>query len=149
MPMKQRKIEVHRLTISGLPSGTAYGKFLHNLRKRRSVAQMVMSTQGKSHALNNTTLRNHRLRLRFLSYTKGHRPDVLDTQQFKLQANPLTPSQTNVEWTHLLGSFKGTRYVLLIERNVSGIWPSTVERYLQWAVDQFYKPPESEDQDCE
>ena len=43
MPAKQRKIEVHRLTISGLPDGTAYGAFLRNLRGRtRPVAEMVM-----------------------------------------------------------------------------------------------------------
>lgn len=32
MPTKQRKIEVHRLTVSGLPEGAAYGTFLRNLR---------------------------------------------------------------------------------------------------------------------
>jgi hypothetical protein len=31
MATKKRKIEVHRLTISGLPRGTAYGPFLRNL----------------------------------------------------------------------------------------------------------------------
>ena len=148
MPTRQRKIEVHRLTISGLPSGTPYGAFLRNLRGRtRPVAEMVMKAGEKSHALNEAVLRNHRLWLRFLSYTKGHRPDVLDTDQFALQPNPLTPSQTNVEWTHILGALTGERYVLLIERNPNGIWPSAVERYLQWAVDRFYEPPEEEGQD--
>lgn len=146
MATKQRKIEVYRLTISGLPDGTPYGSFLRNLRgRRRPVAKMVMKAGEKSHALNEATLRNHRLRLRFLSYTKGHRPDVLDTDQFSLQPNPLTPAQTNVEWTHALGGLKNDHYILLIERNFEGIWPSTVERYLQWAVDKFYDPPKKDE----
>jgi hypothetical protein len=73
MATKQRKIEVHRLTISGLPDGTAYGPFIRNLRGRtRPVADMVMKAGEKSHALNEASLRNHRLKLRFFSYTKGH-----------------------------------------------------------------------------
>ena len=150
MPTKQRKIEVHHLTLSGLPDGTSYGAFLHNLRGRtRPVAEMIMNAGEKSHALNESTLRNHRLRMRFLSYTKGHRPDVLDTDQFSLQPNPLTPTQTNVEWTHVLGGRKNGRYVLLIERNFNGIWPTALERYLQIIIDRFYKPSESEDNNLE
>jgi hypothetical protein len=146
MATKQRKIEVHRLTISGLPEGTAYGQFLRNLRGRtRPVADMVMKAGEKSHALNEASLRNHRLKLRFLSYTKGHRPDVLDTSEFSVQPNPLTPAQTNVEWTHALGGLKNGRYILLIERNFNGLWPTTLERYLQTMVDRFYQPDDSEE----
>lgn len=146
MPTKQRKIEVHRLTISGLPHGTPYGPFLRNLRGRtRPVAEMVMKAGEKSHALNEAALRNHRLRLRFLSYTKGHRPDVLDTNEFALHPNPLAPTETNVEWTHVLGALKDDRFLLLVEKNVSGIWPTTLGRYLQWAVDEYYDPPEDEE----
>jgi len=147
MATKQRKVEVHRLTISGLPEGTAYGLFLRDLRgATRPVSEMVMKAGEKSHALNETSLRNHRLRLRFLSYTKGHRPDVLDTTEFSVQPNPLTPAQTNVEWTHALGGLKNGRYVLLVERNFNGVWPSTLERYLQTMVDRFYQPEEPEEE---
>lgn len=147
MATKRRKVEVHCLTISGLPEGTAYGPFLRNLRGRtRPVAEMVMKSGEKSHALNEATLRNHRLRLRFLSYTKGHRPDVLDTNQFALQPNPLTPTQTNVEWTHVLGARKDGRYVVLVERNFNGIWPTTLERYLQWMTDKFHDSEPNEDE---
>lgn len=146
MATKQRKIEVHRLTISGLPEGTAYGPFLLNLRgRKRPVAEMVMKAGEKSHALNDASLRNHRLRLRFLSYTKGHRPDVLDTSEFSVQPNPLTPAQTSVEWTHALGGLKNGRYILLVERNFSGLWPSTLERYFQTMMDRFYQPDEPEE----
>lgn len=147
MPTKQRKIEVHRLTISGLPDGATYGAFLRNLRGRtRPVAEMVMKAGEKSHALNEAKLLNHRLRLRFLSYTKGHRPDVLDTNEFALHPNPLAESETNVEWTHVLGALKDDRYMLLVEKNVSGIWPTTLGRYLQWAADEYYEPPEVDEE---
>lgn len=150
MATRRRKVEVYRLTISGLPEGVAYGSFLRNIRGRtRPVATMVRKAGEKSHALNEITLRNHRVRMRFLSYTKGHRPDVLDTEVFALGPNPLEPSQTNVEWTHVLGGVCRGAYLLLIERNSAGIYPSTLERYLQWAVDEFYEPPSdsSVDQD--
>jgi hypothetical protein len=99
-----------------------------------------MKAGEKSHALNEATLLNNRLRLRFLSYTKGHRPDVLDTAQFSLQPNPLLPEQTNVEWTHVLGGLKNGRFVLLIERNFNGLWPTTLEHYFQAIIDRFYEP---------
>lgn len=137
MPTRRRKIEVHHLTISGLPENTPYGRFLRDLRGNRPVAEVVRRTGEKSHALNEALLRNHRLRLRFFSFTKGHRPDVLDTTLFSLLPNPLSSDQTNVEWTHVLGGLKGDRYVFLIERNTSGIWPSTIGYYLQWLVDEF------------
>ena len=149
MPTKQRKIEVHRLTISSLPEGMGYGKFIKRLRGTRPVGKMVMKMGDKSHALNEASLQNNRLRLRFLSYTKGHRPDVLDTQRFRIEENPLRPSQTNVEWTHLLGGKKNNRYVLLIERNMRGIYPTSVEGYIQWAVEQFYQGPEEDEEDQE
>ena len=70
MAKKQRKIEVHRLTISGLPEGTAYGRFLRNLRGgARPVAEMVMKAGEKSHAINEASLLNRRLQIRFFSYT--------------------------------------------------------------------------------
>ena len=146
MATKQRKIEVFRLTISGLPEGTTYGPFLRNLRgRKRPVSEMVMKAREKSHALNEASLRNHRLRLRFFSFTKGHRPDVLDTSAFLVQPNPLKPAQTNIEWTHVVGGLKKDRYLLLIERNFNGIWPTTIERYFQSMADSFYVPKRAEE----
>lgn len=138
MPTVERKIEVHRMTISGLPDGTSYTAFVRDLRgKAGEPAAAVMKSSTKSHALYDVSVHNHRLRMRFMSYTKGHRPDVLDTNRFTLHENPLRPSETGVEWTHVMGGLRGTRYLLLIERNTSGIWPSTVENYLQWLIDEF------------
>lgn len=140
MATKERKIEVYRLTISGLPEGLAYNSFLLSLRgENRPIAQMVMKSGEKWHAIVDVVIRNHRLKLRFMSYTKGHRPDILDTDRFSLQPNPLTPTQTGVEWTHVLGNSLNGRYLLLIERNQGGIWPSTLETYFQWMIDKFYE----------
>src|SRR3989339_1130519 len=86
---------------------------------------------------------NHRLRLRFFSYTTGHRPDILDTERFNLTPNPLGPNQTGVEWTHALGGLVNNRYLLLIEKVQTGIHPGTIEKYLQWMIDECYEPPVS------
>lgn len=148
MAAKKRKVEVYRLTISGLDTGTAYGAFLRDLWKvRRSKAELVMKHGEKNHALTDLNLRNHRLYMRFMSFTKGHRPDVLDTNRFSLSPNPLSPTQTGVEYTHVLGGLSSSRYIILVERNQSGIWPTTIERYLQWLVDKFYQPHSTESQE--
>lgn len=145
MPTKQRKIEVHRLTISGLPDGTPYGRFLKNLRGQRPGTDMVMKAGDKSHALMYASVQNRRLRMQFISFTKGHRPDVLDTNHFALQRNPMAPTQTHVEWTHVMGGKRGGQYILLIEKNISGIYPSTIGYYIQWMLDRFYDPPAEEE----
>lgn len=99
-----------------------------------------MSGKEKSHGLKEARLINNRLRLRFFSFTTGHRPDILDTEDFNFTPNPLAPTQTGVEWTHVLGRLVNDRYLLLIERVQTGIHPGTIERYLQWMIDEFYKP---------
>lgn len=138
MPTIERKIEVHRLTISGLPKGTSYTAFLRDMRdKANGATAAVMKSGKKSHTLYDLKACNHRLRMRFMSYTKGHRPDILDTNRFTLHQNPLRPSETGVEWTHVLGGLRDDQYLFLIERNTSGIWPSTIETYLQWLIDNF------------
>jgi hypothetical protein len=146
MPTRRRKIEVHRLTISALPDNQTYGAFLRRIRHdANSLSDLVMSAGEKSHALEGASLRNNRLRLRFLSFTTGHRPDILDTEDFSLVPNPLDPAQTGVEWTHVLGSQRGNRYLMLVEKVQGGIYPGTIERYLQWMVDEFYEPDEDQD----
>jgi hypothetical protein len=139
MAAKQRKVEVYRLTISGLSQDTRYGRFLLEVRRRtRRLSELVMKAGDKSHVLSEASLEHSHLFLRFMSFTKGYRPDVLDTEAFEIHPNPLAPTQTGVEWTHLLGKRHGSRYRLLVERNQRGIWPSTVEEYLQWMVDEFH-----------
>lgn len=139
MPAKQRKIEVYRLTISGLEEDTGYGRFLLRVRRKASgLSSLVMKLGDKSHVLSESRLENNYLRLRFMSFTKGYRPDVLDTDEFELQPNPLRSTQTGVEWTHVLGRRRGTRYLVLVERNQRGIWPSSMENYLQWMIDEFH-----------
>ena len=89
------------------------------------------------------TIKADKFRLRFMSYTTGFRPDVLDVNDMEVAPNPLEKTETGVEWTHCLGGRKGARYLLLIEKLQGGIFPSTVERYLQWLIDKEY-PEENE-----
>lgn len=140
MATRNRKIEVYRLTISGLSEDLSYGKFLFDLwNSISSVADAIKKIGGKWHSLNEVHLRNQCLQLRFLSFKHGHRPDIFDTKRFALGPNPLGPDQTGVEWTHALGGKAGNRYLMLIERNHVGIWPTTIEGYLQWMIDKFFK----------
>ncbi len=136
MPTKRRKIEVHRLTVSGLPANVGYGPFLVGMRRQRASLKTAVWEHGeKSHALFSARIADRRAFLLFMSYTTGHRPDILDTDAFSVQPNPLAPAQTGVEWTHVLGGRVDGRYLLLVEKVQAGIWPGTIEGYLQWLVD--------------
>lgn len=139
MPTRNRKIEIYRLKISGLPEGTTYGKFINDIKKTaNSVSATIMKQGEKWHGIKDLLIRNRRMKLQFLSYKRGHRPDILDTDNYELEPNPLMPTQTGVEYTHVLGNYVNGRYLLVIERNHSGIWPSAIENYLQWLIDKFY-----------
>lgn len=139
MAMKRRWVEVHKLTISGLEDGTRYGSFLRSTRREiDALSDAVWNHGGKSHALHRATIKDKRLRLRFLSFTTGYRPDILDTEGYSISPNPLGETQTGVEWTHVLGGKVNGRYLLLCEKVQSGIWPSTIESYLQWMIDNVY-----------
>lgn len=136
MPTRRRKIEVHRLTISGLGKPAQYTQFLHDLSKaQQDLSKLVRRHGEKSHALHSSRIASNRIRLRFLSFVTGHRPDILDTKRFALQPNPLSAAQTGVEWTHVLGGLVDDRYSLIIERVQSGIAPGAIEDYLQWFID--------------
>ena len=146
MATKKRKIEVHRLTLSGLPEGSSYSKFITDVRKSvGGLPDLVFEHGEKSHVLKEAYVRNHRLRLRFMSYATGFRPDVFDTEEYELSPNPLKSTQTGVDWTHVLGGVVGKRFVLLIERVQSGIYPTTIEGYLQWMIDEHHESPEEID----
>lgn len=139
MALKRRWVEVHRLTISGLEQGTGYGSFVRNTRSEiETLADAVRDQGGKSHALYEAKVINSRLRLRFLSFTTGYRPDILDTEAYSVEPNPLDDTQTGVEWTHALGGRVNGRYLLLCEKVQSGIWPSGIEHYLQWMIDKVH-----------
>ncbi len=139
MGKKTRKFEVHRLTISGTLNGVNYGNFLVSTRKKAGKFQdkLILPHSRKSHALYSAKLLNHRLRLKFLSFTTGFRPDIVDTKNYSISSNPLKPTQTGVEWTHVLGRKIKENYFILIESFQAGINANTIEDYLQWMVDEF------------
>lgn len=148
MPTLSRSIEVHRLTISGIPERTHYGPFLRSVfDESGNLSDRVYDFGSKSHALHSLRIVNGRFRLRFLSFTSGFRPDILDTDQFVIQPNPLGPSQTGVEWTHVLGGRLANRYVLFVEKVRSGIAPRAIEAYLQRFIDDNYELDANEDND--
>ncbi len=145
MAVRQRRVEVHQMTISGLQTEQTYGQFLRDIRDFvPSLEEAVMEHGEKSHALYEASVSGGRLRLSFISFTTGYRPDILDMERYELEANPLTENQTGVAWTHCLGGSKGNRYLLLVEKVREGIWPGTIEEYLQWLVDSFESQDEAD-----
>lgn len=151
MPTKQRKIEVHRLTISGLSDGTAYGAFIKGVRQRfRDLGRGEWKHGDKTHALKSAAVHNSRLRLRFYTYKGGFRPDVIDTNTHTISDSPYEESQAGLEYTHALGGRINGRYVLLVEKTQGGLWPRQMETYLQWLVDEFHQPEDNqEDEEAE
>jgi hypothetical protein len=141
MPIRRRKIEVHNLIISGLPHGIEYDSFLQQLRQKvTNLGECEWKYRGKSHALISANDLNGYLWMRFYTYTQGHRPDVIDTLNHNISGSPYKKSQAGLEYTNILGSKINDKYYLLIEKVQSGIWPSAIESYLQWLVDEYYQP---------
>ena len=89
--MKKRKIEVHRLTISGLDDDASYVEFVSNLRRQfESHEDATQKGRTKSHVLWDCEgQRGGRLRMRFVSFSKGFRPDILDTDEYEITPTPL------------------------------------------------------------
>lgn len=134
---KRRKIEVYRLTISGLLDGVDYLTFLRSARSNiKDDHKAVQTTGGRSHALFEAKLVKKCLWLRFYSYSDGERPDVINTKSLSIKPNPLGDNETQVYWTHALVAQRKNRVVMLIERVQTGIWPTRIEDYLQWLFER-------------
>jgi hypothetical protein len=101
----------------------------------------VHQTGKKCHCLDSIHISHKRARFRFLSYSEGDRPEVIDTSDLSIKPNPLGDDETFLSWTHVLGSALSNRYVLIIERVQTGIWPSRIEEYFQWMIDQKLSAP--------
>lgn len=148
MQLRRRKVEIHNLIISGLPQGVEYNTFIQQLRQKiTNLGECELKYRGKTHALISTSSQNGCLWMRFYSYTQGHRPDVIDISSHDITGSPYKKSQAGVEYTNILGSKINDKYFLLIEKVQSGIWPSAIESYLQWLVDEYYKPEKSSEID--
>ena len=133
-----RSIEAHRLTIAGLPPGTSYAVFLAMAFQRFSeLSERVFDAGVKSHALHSYGTQGSLIQLRFLSFRTGFRPDILDTDAFTLQPNPLMENQTGVDWTHAIGGQINGRHLLLIEKVKSGISPRNIEGYFNFMVENM------------
>ena len=147
MATKRRKIEVHRLTISGLEDDASYVEFLRNLRGQFDLHEdATQKGRTKSHVLWDCVRhQNGRLRMRFISFSKGFRPDILDTEDYEIGPTPLEESQTGVEWTHCLAGESGARFLMLVEKHQGGIYPRSIETYLNWMIGKSDQPRQATD----
>lgn len=139
MPTAEIKVDIFRLTISGLQSNSDYCDLIMAAATdlRSDTKAVTITVNRKTHALSDfrkSESYQNCIGLRFLSYKSGHRPDILNTQDFSLQSSPLAPDQANVEWTHALVGTDPSRpgkFLLLLENNFHGIHSGTLEYYLQ------------------
>lgn len=133
---KRRKLELYRLTISGLKDKVDYKKFLvdcwNNLKEDD---QNVFVSGGKSHSLDTISRTKGNLWIRFYSFTPGERPDVINVNSHSIRPNPIKDNEALLHWTHAMAKQLTDRFVILVERVQTGIWPSKIETYLQWMVD--------------
>jgi hypothetical protein len=139
MATKRRKFEIHKLTISGMIDGTDYRTIIRDSRRKiKSLGDAVWEHGGKSHALQRIDMggkKGERLRLRFLSYKTGYRPDILDTVDFSIEPNPLSENQTGVDYTHVVLSLADDeRWLLVVEKIQGGIFPSAIGLYIDWML---------------
>jgi hypothetical protein len=58
-----------------------------------------------------------------------------------LSPTPLEETQTGVEWTHCLVGRVRDIYALLVEKHNRGIYPHTIENYLNWMIGKAAKAP--------
>lgn len=135
MQGRRRKVEVYRLTISGLPHGTSYQDLIKNCFDQVALDDREYDGSTKQHLLRECKLQGRLLQMSFNSYRMGHRPDIVNTSDLSLRKTPLKRDETGVEWTHCLIGKKHQRYYLVVERSQTGIWPSSIEEYLQWFLD--------------
>jgi len=148
MPTKRRKVEVHCLTISGLPKEATYARFIIGVRQRfRDLGSVEWKHSDKTHALKSAAFHNHRLCLRFYTYKGGYRPDVIDIQTHNISDSPYSETQAGLEYTHALGGKINGRYILLIEKTQGGLWPRQIENYLQWLIDKFHQPEQNAEEE--
>lgn len=132
---KRRKLELYRLTISGMVAGSDYQEFIESLWSNLGTRENRILNEGdKSHGLDSLRQSDETLWFQFFSYSAGERPEVIDTDDMTISANPLEPSEALLNWTHALGEQREDRYVLLVERVQTGIWPSKIEHYLDWLI---------------
>ena len=96
MAVKKRKIEYHRLTISGLGEDIFYGRFIRRIWKSSEhLTNRIMQAGGKSHSLVDVELDKRILYLRS-----------------SVHDNPLPANLTGVEWTYAVGRRLGDHYLL-------------------------------------
>lgn len=138
-PKKRKKVEVFRLTISGLEEGTSYNDLILDVIGNNQPKQTICKVWSKTHAIMEYTYENPLIYMRVMSYKKGYRPDILDTDDFVVSPNPLRPAQTGVEWTHLVGGYVDGKYYLLLEYNYHGLSSSSLERYFAAIASKYEK----------
>ncbi|MDR1140306.1 MAG: hypothetical protein LBL62_01345 [Planctomycetaceae bacterium] len=132
---KKRTIEFYVLTISGLPKETDYWNLLEQVVSITVAKQRERSAGDKADILYSARKQKNRIEMRFGTYSAGTRPDVIDTETLKIEKSPLLPTQTSIQYTHLLGVKNSERYYILLEKVQNGVWASNFADYIYWLLE--------------
>jgi len=127
------------LTISLLPEGITYlDVFATVMSKLSNNTSRVMEGSSKSHLLLSTSKKRESLGLTFGSFKPGDRDDVVNTRSIEVKPSPLAEFEANLIYTQALLTPTNGGAKLCIEMNRNGIYPSTMEEYFQWLLDEAW-----------
>ena len=136
-----RTMELHHFTISGIGKKQNYCVFLQKLLSEAVADGVpVLKLGGKSHVLSEVVEARDGEEysyMRFYSYKTGSRPDIITITSQHIEESPLSVDQTFIEWTHALIISVQHVWYLGIEKNSQGIFPKSIEKYLQWLCDKY------------
>jgi hypothetical protein len=138
--MPKRKFEFYKLTISGLVDETDYRELIYDAWRSKSNDLPALQWQhgDKTHALRAAAIdRERRLRLRFCSFKTGYRPDVIDVEDGHIEPNPMSDTQTGVDYTHVLLDSIRDKWIAMLEKTQPGLHPNGLALYINWLLDNF------------
>lgn len=140
MANRTRKFELYKLTISGLVDKTDYSLLIYDVWRgtAKDLKSLYWEHGGKTHGLRAVERGNDGgLKLRFFSFRTGDRPDIIDVNDGTIGPNPMTESQTGVDYTHALLRLLKGEWLLVLEKTQPGLYPSALSLYINWLLDTF------------
>jgi len=137
-----RSMELHKIIISGIGANANYFEFINKIYSfhKTDEDRPILNISGKKHVLQyvgSSTSRYKYQQLIFYSYKTGNRPDVLTESNQEIEENPLNVDQTFIDWTYIIMEKVHNDWYLAIEKHNQGIFPKTVEKYLQLLCNKY------------
>jgi len=135
MEQRQRRVEVYQLIVSPVDDVATYSTLIHqSFDKVADKAELQHQIGTKTHALFELGRSGDGLTIRFVSFSHGSRPDVIDTTSLAIKPSPLASHQTPVNYTHVVTGCLRGEYILVLEKAQNGISALSIGTYLGWLI---------------